>query len=309
MNSFFVVLNNGLMTGLILVPAVFAMMISLRIIDFPDLSIEGSFPLGAAVAGLLIKNGVPLFFSIGLALAAGSFAGILTGIIHEKLKVSKLLSGIIVLTMFYSINLRVMGGSNISLLGQNTMFTLWENLDYLYETKLGWNQFVLFKNGFLFFIMLFIAGIVYFLLQSRFGLRLQAVGSNRIFSDRMGLRTSMYIIGILALTNLLSAFSGALMAMHQGFADVGMGHGVLVMTIASLAIGEKLSSIFNWKNRISFLVLSVIVGSILYQIIISAAIRAGLAASDLKIATAVLVLTAVAFHFYRKDEIVEEHGY
>ena len=128
MNDFLVVINTGLTMGLIFLPSVLAMMLCLRIVDFPDLSIEGSFPLGAAVTGLLLKNNYPIAMSLILALLAGAFTGAVTGIIHEKLKVSKLLSGIIVLTMLHSVNLRILGGSNIGLLGQNTLFTFFSKI-------------------------------------------------------------------------------------------------------------------------------------------------------------------------------------
>jgi len=309
MNNFLAVTNSGLTMGFIFVPAVFAMMIALRIVDFPDLSIEGTFPLGASVAGLCLKNGYPVSFSMFMAVLAGSLSGIVTGTIHERLKVSKLLCGIIVLTMLYSINLRIMGGSNLSLLGVETLFSIWEEIDYKLETTLGWSIFNVAKNSFLLVQCGAVGLISLFLLRSRLGLRLQTVGSNRIFADRVGIRSSYYLMGALATTNLLSAFSGSLLAMHQGFADVGMGQGVLVVTLASLAVGEKTTGLLKWKNRIPFLVFSAFVGSVLYQTLIAVAIRAGLAASDLKIATAILVLAAVAFHFYRKQDVMVQHGY
>lgn len=309
MNNFLAVFNTGLTMGFIFVPAVFAMMIALRIVDFPDLSIEGTFPLGAAVASLLIKNGYPVIFSMILAAMAGALAGVITGSIHERLKVSKLLCGIIVLTMLYSINLRIMGGSNMGLLGVDTLFTFWEDIDYKLETSWGLSIFSVAKNSFLLVVCIIVIVVALLFLRSRIGLKLQAVGCNRIFTDRIGIKSPLYLIGALAATNLLSAFSGSLLAMHQGFADVGMGQGVLVVTLAALAIGEKTAGLFKWKNRIPFLVFSAFIGSILYQTLIAIAIRAGLAASDLKIATAILVLAAVAFHFYRKQDVMVQHGY
>lgn len=309
MNDLMAILNSGLTMGMIFIPCTLAMMIALRLVDFPDLSIEGSFPLGAALTAVFIKSGYPVGLALTCALMGGIASGIMTGVIHEKLKVSKLLSGIIVLTMLYSINLRIMGGSNLSLLGEDTLFSLWEKIDYNLSEKFGWSIMSLGKNSFLLFISLVTAFISFFILKSRVGLRLQAAGSNRVFTDRMGFRSQLYIIVTLAGTNLLSSFSGGLLAMHQGFADVAIGQGVLIISLASLAVGEKTAGLINWKSRIPFLIISAFLGSIIYQTLIAGAIRAGLAASDLKIATAILVLLAVAFHFYRKRDTLEQHGY
>jgi putative tryptophan/tyrosine transport system permease protein len=299
-----VVLDIGLTMGLIFVPVALSMMLSLRCLDFPDLTVEASFPLGAAVCALAIGAGVAAGGALILGAIAGALAGTVTALIQRYVRLSKLLAGVIVLTMFYSITLRVMGASNISLLGSETVF----------DRAASWDVSVGFGARLHPALALLLLALVAataigleFFLGTVWGLRLQAVGNNELFARDMGIASSAYVIGGLAAANTLVAMSGGLLAMHQGFADVGMGQGILVVGIASIAIGERIMSVARSIGRIKALLAAAFVGSILYQLAVVGALRLGLAASDLKLATAIIVLAVMATQYARSRGVSDAY--
>ncbi len=246
--------------------------LTFRIIDFPDLSCDGSFVLGAAASSILIKLGCHYGVALIVAVLAGSLAGWLTGIINTHFKVAELLSGILVAFMLYSINLKVMGGiPNLALLQENTIFT---NTNPL--------------------LVLCLLGIVIwcgssYLLNTDFGLALRSVGQNKRLAEHSGINVkNMTIIG-LALSNSLVALGGALFSQHQGFADIGSGIGTVIMGIVAVIIGEKFLPFRSPWIKIG----SCIVGSIIYRIIISIALYSevfGLGTEDLNLLTGIIVI-------------------
>ncbi|MCY3019711.1 MAG: ABC transporter permease [Planctomycetota bacterium] len=298
--SWIVPLDIGLLMGLLLAWAVLALALGFRLLDFPDLTVEGSFPLGAAVFAVLHRTGVPMLLSIPCAMLAGGLAGALTGFLHVRFRLNKFLSGIIVIAIAYSLSLRIMGGSNIGLLGLSSVFDCVERLE---ESLPGgvhlWTALLL--VGFLLVGSTLILGA----LATRTGLRLRVAGSNPNYARALGINVPANLVLGLAATNCLAALSGVLLAMHQGFADVGMGQGVLILALAAMTIGERLLP----EKRLpfhAFVLVAAVVGSVAYQVVVAYAVRVGLAPTDLKLATAVMVLAVVALRVSRDGNLLSE---
>jgi len=252
-----------------------------RILSFPDLTVDGSFPLGGAVAARLILEGANPMVATLAAILAGFIAGCFTGFFATKLKINSLLSGILMMTMLYSINLRVMGRANIPLITAQTVFTPMENMDINRDIPV-----ILF-----FFLMALLCKIgMDLFLHTEYGLALRATGDNEQMIRSLGVNTDTATIFGLGLSNGLIALSGALIAQDQGFSDVGMGIGLIVAGLASIIIGEALIK----PSSVVRLTLAVVVGSVAYRLIIAFGMRIGLAPTDLKIATGLMVLIALA---------------
>lgn len=251
--------------------------ITFRILDFADLSVDGSLPLGAAVSAKFIVAGCNPFLSIIPAIIAGGMAGAITGFLNTRLKIAPLLSGILTMTMLYSINLRIMGRPNIPLLGEETIFTMIESMGVPYP----WNNLII-----LFFLIFFTKILLDLFLKTQLGFSLRATGDNPQMIRSMGVSTDMMKMLGLIISNALVAFSGALVAQYQGFADVGMGIGTIIAGLASVIIGEVVIG----ERNIFITTLGVIVGSIGYRFSISFALTLGFAASDLKLLSAILVI-------------------
>ena len=248
-----------------------------RILDFPDLSVDGSLPLGAAVSAKFIVAGVNPFLSLIPALIAGGLAGMITGFLNTRFKIAPLLSGILTMTMLYSINLRIMGRPNIPLLGEKTIFKTMSNLGI----PSPWNNLII-----LILIVLLVKFVLDLFLKTQIGFALRAAGDNPQMIRSMGVSTdTMKMIGVI-IANSLVALSGALVTQYQGFADVGMGIGTIVAGLASVIVGEVVLG----EKSIFITTLSIIVGSILYRLSISIALYIGFAASDLKLLTAIIVI-------------------
>jgi len=248
-----------------------------RILDFPDLSVDGSLPLGAAVSAKFIIAGVNPFLSLIPALIAGGLAGAITGFLNTRFKIAPLLSGILTMTMLYSINLRIMGRPNIPLLGENTIFKTISDLGI----PSPWNNLII-----LIIIVILVKFILDLFLKTQIGFALRAAGDNPQMIRSMGVSTdTMKMIGVI-IANSLVALSGALVTQYQGFADVGMGIGTIVAGLASVIVGEGVLG----EKSIFITTLSIIVGSILYRLSISIALYIGFAASDLKLLTAIIVI-------------------
>lgn len=298
--NWLVPLDIGLVMGLLLAWAVLALTLGFRLLDFPDLTVEGSLPLGAAVFAVLHKGGMPMPLSIVCALFAGAAAGALTGFLYVRFKLNKFLAGIIVIAIAYSLSLRIMGASNIGLLQSTSVFDLVASLNQGIPGHLHLGT-ILLLAGFI-----AVGGFaLLWALATRRGVRLRVAGSNPEYAKSLGINVSLNMILGLAITNALAAFSGMLLTMHQGFADISMGQGVLILALAAMTIGERLLPEKHLPFHV-FVFLAAIVGSVAYQVLVAYAVRAGLAPTDLKLATAILVLAVVAFRVSRNGELLAE---
>lgn len=255
--------------SLIFAIMVLGVYISFRILNFPDMTVDGTFPLGAAISAKLLTLGVNPYLTLLVALVAGAAAGAVTGLIHVKLKVKDLLAGILVMTALYSVNLRVMGKSNIPLFEEDNIF----NTEYSMMITIV-------------VLILISKFILDYLLKTKFGFALKALGDNENLIVSLGLNEEKYKIYGLMIANAFVAFSGAVLAQYQGFADVGMGTGIIVIGLASIIIGDTL---FGKRRRLAGTTI-VIIGSILYRGVIAVTLSMGMDASDLKLITSVIVI-------------------
>lgn len=284
----------GSMTmGLILALLALGVLISFRILAFRDLTVDGSLALGGAVAARLLVEGVPPWLATLIAALSGGLAGSITGVLATRLKINGLLAGILVMTALYSVNLRVMGKSNIPLMNQSTVLTAAQQLaDPEDRLTVGWWAVPTQDAWTLALIGLVIAGLggllhVYF--RTNFGLAMRATGDNPDMIRALGVDVGwMSTIG-LALSNLLVALSGALLVQYQGFADVQMGIGMVVWGFASVIIGESLVA----SRAVGLLITGAIMGSVLFRLLVAIALRWGLNPNDLKLVTALFVLAAL----------------
>jgi putative tryptophan/tyrosine transport system permease protein len=297
-----VIFDTAFQQGFLYVLAVFGIVISFRMMNFPDLTVDGSFTLGAAVLAILLSNGYSIFISILLAILAGFIAGVATALLNRKLGISKILSGILIMLILYSIKLRVMGKANISLLRIDTIFTPFESLD---------NVILLL---FLFGIAVVVLFILLYFSITKLGLFIRATGDNEFMVRSQGVNTDwVFIIGI-GISNALIAFSGAMVAQSQGFADVSMGIGMIITALAALIIGESFISVIQSLKRKIFKknneqkkshlpwdifneFFAAILGAFLYFLIIAISLQLGLAPTDLKLATGILVIIGIALRF------------
>ena len=271
-----IALEQGLAYALVAV----GIALTFRVLAFPDLTVDGSFPLGGAVAARLIVEGVDPTLSVIAAILAGFIAGCLTGVLNTRLKINSLLAGILMMTILYSVNLRIMGRANIQLLFNPTIFTSMENMDIQRYIPI---------IIFFFLIAVIVKVIIDLFLHTEYGMALRATGDNEDMIRSLGVNTDNATIFGLGLSNALVALSGALISQDQGFSDVGMGIGMIVAGLASIIIGEAMI-----KPRTVFrLTLAAIIGSVLYRFIISLGLRLGLAPTDLKMATGFMVILAL----------------
>lgn len=260
--------------------------LTFRVLDFPDLTVDGSLPLGAAVCSVCILSGWPPYLALLPAMLAGFLAGTITGLLTTKLGILHLLASILTQTALYSINIRVMGGRpNIALIGRSTVF------DPLQQ--LGLSPFLVSNLVFLAVALLIITLLIW-LLRTEFGQALLATGDNPRMISSLGVNTHFTIVVGVGLSNAMVALAGALVAQNQGAADVSMGVGTIVAGLASIVVGETL---FN-SRKIHFRILSVVIGSILYRLAIALALSVEIggfsfAPSDLNLITAILVVAAL----------------
>ena len=255
--------------SLIFAIMVLGVYISFRILNFPDMTVDGTFPLGAAISAKLLTLGINPYLTLLVALVAGAVVGAVTGLIHVKLKVKDLLAGILVMTALYSVNLRVMGKSNIPLFEEDNIF----NTEYSMMITIV-------------VLILISKFLLDYLLKTKFGFALKALGDNENLIVSLGLNEEKYKIYGLMIANAFVAFSGAVLAQYQGFADVGMGTGIIVIGLASIIIGDTL---FGKRRRFAGTTI-VIIGSILYRGVIAVTLSMGMDASDLKLITSVIVI-------------------
>jgi putative ABC transport system permease protein len=266
--------------GLIYAIMALGVYLTFRILNFPDLTVDGSFTTGAAVASIMIINGSSPVVATIAAFGAGLVAGWITGILHTKGKINGLLAGILTMIALYSINLRIMGRANLPLLREDTLITPLRDAGLL-GTAMAVVVFALFA--------LAVKFVIDWFLHTDVGLAMQATGDNEEMIRSFGVSTDrMKILG-LALSNGLVGLCGALIAQYQGFADIGMGIGLILAGLASVIIGQ---AIFG-SRLIIIASLAVVLGSVLYRVVIQLALQAGLNPNDMKLISAVLVVIAL----------------
>jgi putative ABC transport system permease protein len=267
-NEMLMSLEIGLIYGVVAM----GVYLTFRVIDFPDLTCDGSFVLGAAVSSILIKCGHSPLLALAASLAAGSVAGMVTGLLTSKLKVTSLLSGILVAFMLYSVNLKIMDGvPNIALISEPTIFSALNPLLVIGLVCMG------------------VWFVVSYLLVTDFGLALRSIGQNKQLAFTGGIRVgAMTVIG-LALSNALIALGGALFSQHQGFADVSQGVGTVIVGLAAVIIGEK---ILPYRSP-WVMVMACLGGSVVYRLFVSVALHSevlGLETQDLNLITGLMVI-------------------
>lgn len=256
--------------------------LTFRVLDIADLSVEGTFPLGAAVAATLIDAGHSVWFAMLIALIAGCIGGTVTALLTTKLKIPALLSGILTMIGLYSVNLMIMGKANVPLLRAETVFTLTEDL-------FGVSSVV--ATLIVGLIATTVVGVImYWFFGTVLGTAIRATGCNPQMARAQGINTNVMVILGLLISNGLVALSGALVAQSNGFADVGMGTGTIVIGLASVIIGEVLFGTRSFKNWL----ISVVLGSVVYRAVIAIVLELGMPPNDLKLFTAVLVAIALS---------------
>ena len=289
-------LIGALSVGLILSLLALGVFISFRIFDFPDITAEGSITLGGAVTAVLIVAGVDPLTATVAAFFAGVLAGTTTGVLHTRFKINGLLAGILVMTALYSVNLHIMGKSNVPLLEERTLASIAESaaLSVLGSPTLhllGWE--VTARDAAVlvlaFLIAVLVAGALYVFFRTNIGTAMQAAGDNPQMIRALGVNVDNMIVLGLALSNGLIAVSGGLLTQYQGFADVQMGIGMVVWGLASIIIGEALVGV----RALGFIITGAIMGSVLFRLIVALALRGGLNPNDLKLVTAVFVFLAL----------------
>jgi putative ABC transport system permease protein len=290
-------LIGALTIGLILSLLALGVFISFRVFEFPDITVDGSITLGAAVAAVLLVHHVHPVAATVVAALAGAVAGMLTGVIHTRFGINKLLSGILVMTALYSTNLHIMGRSNVPLLDERSLASLAEGfgarvfgnvneLNLLDRAVSLRDASVLVAAG----VAAVIVGVVlYVFFRTNLGTAMQAAGDNPQMIRALGVNVENMIVLGLALSNALVALSGALLAQYQGFADVQMGIGMVVWGLASIIIGEALVGV----RQLGFIITGAVMGSVLFRLLVAIALRAGLDPNDLKLVTAVFVFCAL----------------
>ena len=284
--------------GLIYAIMALGLYITYKILDFPDLSVDGTFPMGAAVTAMLILKGVHPALTLVLSFAAGLLAGCITGLIHVKLKVRDLLSGIIMMTALYSINLRIAGKANLPIFSKETIF---ENAFLESVVPEALDPYLV--SIILFVIVLVCKILLDLFLKPRAGYLLRAVGDNEVLVTSLAKDKGMVKILGLALANGFVALAGCVYCQQKGFFEVSTGTGTMVIGLASVIIGTKLLKRFHSVKATT----AVIFGSIVYKACVSLAIALGMAASDLKLITAVLFLIILVAS-NRKERKVKAHA-
>lgn len=282
--------------GLILALLAMGVLISFRIFSMPDITTDGSITLGAAVAAVLLTKGHNPVVATAAGAACGALAGALTGVLHTKFKINALLSGILVMTALYSVNLNVMGRSNLPLMQQRTFATWAEELGAAvfrapHLDVFGWRvassdiAILLLSLG----AASLVGGGLFLFFRTHLGTAMRATGDNAQMIRALGANVETHLILGLALSNGLVALSGALLAQYQGFADAQMGIGMIVWGLASVIIGEALTG----SRSLGITLVGAVMGSVLFRLLVAIALRWGLNPNDLKLITAIFVFAAL----------------
>ncbi|WP_294156486.1 ABC transporter permease [uncultured Clostridium sp.] len=273
------VLINILEQGLLFSIVSIAVYITFKILDFPDMSVDGTFPLGAAISAALLVNGVNPWFSILAAAAGGALAGAITGLMHVKLKIDNLMAGILMMIGLYSINLRIMGKANVPLFNVNNVFKL--NLPAI---------------AIIAAVLIVVKILLDLYLKTKSGFLLIAVGDNEQVVSSLGVNKDFVKVLGLLISNALAAAAGAITAQYQGFADVGMGTGTVVMGLAAVIIGTSLFERFSFIKATTLSIIGAIIYKGAIAIVLKYGAIIGLTANDLKLMTAVIVVIALCFN-------------
>lgn len=274
-------MTEVLTQSLILSIMVLGVYISYKILDFPDLSADGSFTLGGAMIAVTLKNGISPTVGSIIALVGGLTVGLLTGILHVQIRISNLLSGILVMGILYSVNLRIMGRANVPIFGEANIFSSYNPLLVIAV------------------IIIILKLSLDFFLKTGLGYTLKAVGDNPQMVKSLGIDIGKIKILGLMLSNGLVAFSGSIMAQYLGFSDISMGIGTLILGIASIIIGTSVIKKGQYLKETTL----VIVGTIIYQITIYFAMNTGLTPVDLKMITSVVIVIFMAVSSMKNSEI------
>lgn len=299
--------------GCILSLLALGVFISFRIFAFPDITADGSITLGASVAATLLVRGVSPPLASLAGFVAGMLAGACTGTLHTRFKINSLLSGILVMTALYSINLHIMGKSNVPLLSVTTLATQSERIGVKLMRGAtsfglaGWEVSVR-DVSVLAAVALAVslAGVLlYLFLRTNLGMAMRATGDNVQMIRALGVNDANMIVFGIAISNGLVALAGALLAQYQGFADVGMGIGMVVWGLASVIIGEALVG----TNQLGMTIIGAVMGSVLFRLLVAVALRWGLSPNDLKLITAAFVFCALIVpQFLRKKRLRSAHA-
>jgi len=290
-------LIGALTLGFILSLLALGVFISFRIFDFPDITADGSITLGAAIAALLLVKGVNPVFASAAAFAGGFVAGTVTATLATKFKINRLLAGILVMTALYSINLHIMGKSNVALFGQRTFssyaerFGTWVLRDQQDLNLLGWPVRVADVSILItaIVIVVLVGLLLYMFFQTNLGAAMRATGNNSQMARALGVNDEGMIILGLAISNGLIGLAGAFLAQYQGFADIQMGIGMIVWGLASVIIGEALVG----TPQTGMAIIAAVMGSVLFRLMVAIALRLGLDPNDLKLITAAFVFVAL----------------
>ncbi len=290
-------LIGALTIGLILSLLALGVFISFKIFNFPDITADGSITFGASIAATLIVAGVHPLVATLIAFAGGFTAGAVTGILHTHFKINGLLAGILVMTALYSVNLHVMGRSNIPLLDKTTLFTYIEEFARFIRPTAetaniaGWTVPTqdLWMLLFIFLVILIMGILLYLFFKTNLGTAMRATGNNQQMIRALGVNTKLMIILGLAISNGLIGLSGAFLAQFQGFADVQMGIGMVIWGLASVIIGEALINV----KSLGLIIIGAVMGSILFRLLVAIALRWGMNPNDLKLITALFVFIAL----------------
>ncbi len=290
--SFWNLVPVTLVQGLLYAYIALGVMIPFRLLAFPDLTSEGSFPLGGCVCGVLLVAGAHPVLATLAAIAGGTAAGAATAFIHLRFRINTLLAGILVMTILYSVNLRVLGKANVALLSNETVFSV---MSPAIVTSVN------LQMAFFAVLMVVVLAVLHWFLRTEAGLSLRAVGVNPALAPALRIDPWTWIMAGLALANGLSALAGALAVQLQGFADVHMGFGVLINGLAALIIGETLIGRATVLRQLA----APLIGSLVYYQLVSLGLALGLKPADLKLATGLFVLATLALPALRRGASTE----
>ena len=286
-------IQGGAMQGILWSIMTLGVYITFKILNFADMTVDGSFATGGAVTAVLVAHGVNPFLALLMAAAVGMICGFITGILHTKLDIPAILAGILTMIALYSVNIRIMGQPNIPLLGVSTIITQVSSLLPFISTNI-----ITMIIGVIFAVA--VIALLYWFFGTEIGSAIRATGNNEYMVRALGVNTDKTKILGLLLSNGLIALSGAMVAQSQGYADVQMGQGTIMIGLASIIIGEVLlGSRFSFAYKL----FSVVVGSILYRVIIALVLWFGLKSTDLKLFTSIVVIIALAVPVIKRKKL------
>jgi putative ABC transport system permease protein len=274
---------TALQLSLCLGPMAMGIFISMKVFNIPDITTDGSYTLGATVAAVLLTHHWPVLATLPVCMLAGSLAGVCTGLIHTKLKIDALLAGILVMTGLYSINLIILGRSNVPLINIAGIFN-----SFSFFTNDIYNQLLIASV-----LIILLAMLLNYLLRTDFGIAMRATGNNPIMTKSLGINNDIIKIIGLAIANALTGLSGFLVAQYQGFSDINMGIGIVITGLGSVLIADALRLWMNVTN-IGLQILLLLAGSLLFQLVLAFTLAMGIDPNFLKLVTAMFVLLIVA---------------